>query len=163
MMSDQFGPVAMMVCFGAASRMAWRGRRLDARPAVGIVHLGLVHDLEEDYFGIAASVVGRQLSPQHHKPLHALVPVLHRLLVGSSGWMSIWTASPLANIASTTRSRRARKSALGPLPQWFIDCRVDAETHVVKPQFGHQGSVGVVGVTIGVFSRIIMGALRKPL
>src|SRR5579871_6384860 len=122
MMSDQFGPVAMMVCFGAASRMAWRGRRLDARPAVGIVHLGLVHDLEEDYFGIAASVVGRQLSPQHHKPLHALVPVLHRLLVGSSGWMSIWTASPLANIASTTRSRRARKSALGPLPQWSIDC-----------------------------------------
>ena len=40
--------------------------------------------------------------------------------------------------------------------------RVDAEAHAVKPKFGHQGNVGV-GVTIGVFSRIIMGVLRKPL
>jgi len=44
-----------------------------------------------------------------------------------------------------------KKVGIGPLPQWSSTVqahRVDAEAHAVKPQFGHQGNVGVVGVTI---------------
>ena len=55
--------------------------RLDAGPAVGIVHLRLVQNLKEDAFRIAIGVVRGQLAPKHVKLLHLIVAAAQLLLV----------------------------------------------------------------------------------
>jgi hypothetical protein len=64
--ADDVGPVGAGGddgVFGSDFANGLRGCGLDTRPAVGIVDLGLVHNLEEDFLGIAVGVVGGQPAP----------------------------------------------------------------------------------------------------
>ena len=57
-----------------------RGARLNAGPAIGIVHLRLIHHFEEDFLRIARGIVRGQLAPQHHEAVHASFDVRIRCL-----------------------------------------------------------------------------------
>ena len=142
-----------------------RHSRLNPRPTVGVIHLRLVHDLEEHPLRIARGKVRRQPPPQHRQPVDCLVAgaqgqlvTLFRMQVDGDR-----QAVGQHGIHRAVESRhKVRVEPIAAARTLLQRRRVDAQPHIVETQLRHQRNVVGVGVGIRVMRGIIGSRLRKP-
>ena len=139
---------------------------LDAGPAVGVVDLRLVHDLEEDFVGVAVSEVGGEAAPEHGEAVNGVVAGEEALLVaffrveidldgeavGEHGVNGFVEAGEELGVEAVSGARVLLEGD-----------GIDAEADVVKAEAGDEGDVLSVGIAVGARGGVVGGGLGEPL
>ena len=141
-----------------------RHARLDARPAIRVVHLRLVHHLEEHPLRIARRIVRGQLAPQHLQPLHRFVAAAQRHLVAVFRMQIDLHRQPVGQhrVHGLVEPRhKIVVQSIGPERTLLQRRGVNAQAHIVKAQLRNQRNVGGVGIAVRARRRVV-ARLRKP-
>ena len=136
---------------------------LHARPAIGIMLFRLVHDLVKNQIGIAIGIMRGQFAPKHYEPIDAVsagtdAPLVIALRMNvdlhshSLGQHLIDGVVETADEVRVVLAEEASRERRG----------IDADPDVVEAELRHERDVGIIGVAVGLLSRVV-ARLREPL